>query len=74
MFRFADLAPGRYAVVGLHDANGNRRLDTGLFGKPKEQIGASNNPTMRFGPPRFERAAFTLPAEGAAIAIDLHRL
>ncbi|NLF15978.1 MAG: DUF2141 domain-containing protein [Lentisphaerae bacterium] len=71
VFHFTDLAPGRYAVVALHDANGNRRLDTGLFGKPREPIGASNNPAMRFGPPRFDRAAFTLPAEGAAIDIAL---
>ena len=31
-----DLVPGTYAIALIHDENDNQRLDTGLFGIPKE--------------------------------------
>lgn len=54
---FADVAPGRYAVALLHDENDNGRADTTLM-VPREGFGFSRNPAIRFGPPRFARAAF----------------
>ena len=58
--RFNQLPPGQWAVVLLHDENKNSRMDTGLFGIPKEGFGASNNPKVRTGPPRFRDASFTI--------------
>ena len=58
-FRF-ELPEGRYAIGVFHDANRNNRLDTGLFGIPKEQFGFSNNAKGRFGPPSFEAASFVV--------------
>lgn len=53
-----DLPPGRYAISVYHDENGNSKLDTGLFGAPKEPYGFSNNARGKFGPPDWEDAVF----------------
>ena len=56
---FGPVAPGRYAVSLLHDENGNGRADMALM-IPREGFGFSRNPVIRFGPPAFARAAFTV--------------
>ena len=58
---FGPVAPGRYAVALLHDENGNGRADMALV-IPREGFGFSRNPAIRFGPPVFTRAAFTVGA------------
>lgn len=65
------LPPGKYAVSAYQDLNGNRRLDTGWLGIPREPVGVSNNPKPHFGPPRFEECAFTLAKEDQTILIRL---
>jgi uncharacterized protein (DUF2141 family) len=65
---FADLAPGTYAIAVLHDQDGDRRMKTGLFGRPLEGYGASRDARGRFGPPRFQDAAFRLPAGRRVVA------
>ena len=39
-----------------------RKLDT-LLGIPREGFGFSRDPTIRFGPPRFDAAHFTLATD-----------
>ena len=56
--------PGGYAVAIIHDENGNRKLDT-FAGIPREGIGFSRNPRLRFGPPSFEAARFTIGGAAA---------
>ena len=56
---FEDVSPGTYAVVCLHDKNGNERMDFDSNGMPEEAYGSSNN-NMRMGPPNFEDAKFTV--------------
>lgn len=53
------LPRGDYAIAVIHDENGNAKLDT-LAGIPREGFGFSRNPPIRFGPPRFAAARFTL--------------
>jgi uncharacterized protein (DUF2141 family) len=55
---FMGIQPGRYAIAIFHDENSNGKLDTNLLGIPREGVGASNNAKGRFGPPKFEDAAF----------------
>lgn len=55
--RFPNVPPGRYAVMVVHDADGNGRMTKTWIGLPLEGFGASNNPGA-FGPPRFREAAF----------------
>ena len=57
---FADLEPGEYAVSAFHDKNNNGRLDTNLAGKPTEPYGFSNDAKGTFGPPKFEKARFSI--------------
>jgi len=55
---FAGVATGTYAVSVFHDENSNGKLDTNFMGIPREGVGASNNARGRFGPPKFDAAAF----------------
>lgn len=52
---------GRYAIVLLHDENGNKKMDKTLF-LPKEGFGFSRDAPVRMGPPKFEAAAFDVAA------------
>lgn len=53
---FSGLRKGRYAVVILHDEDGNGEMTTKPSGFPAEGFGTSNNPAF-LGPPTFEPAA-----------------
>ncbi len=66
-----DLSAGKYAVRIFQDENNNTKLDTGLFGIPKEPWGLSNNVKATFGPPRFEELLFEIKAN-KEISITLH--
>lgn len=60
--RLEGLPAGDYAIAVIHDANGNSKLDT-MLGIPREGFGFSRNPAIRFGPPRYKDARFTLGAD-----------
>ena len=68
---FKGLKPGRYALAVYHDENGNGEFDQFIFGLPLEDYGFSNGATVFFGPPSFEAAAVTVPAEGQRITIRI---
>jgi acyl-CoA reductase-like NAD-dependent aldehyde dehydrogenase/uncharacterized protein (DUF2141 family) len=68
-----DLPPGRYAASVYLDENENGKLDSGLFGIPKEPVGASNNPRHRMGPPHFEDCIFTMTSSPLCLSIQLVR-
>ena len=53
-----DLPFGTYAVTVHHDVNNNGEMEQHWYGKPKEPTGASTNPSLRFGPPTFEKTKF----------------
>ncbi len=69
-FVFADVAPGRYAVMVTHDENGNGQMDTNTIGMPLEGYGFSNNPDV-MRKPTWEEASFEVDAEGEVVAIEL---
>ena len=56
---FTNIPEGTYAIVALHDTNGNQRMDFDANGMPVEGWATSNN-DMTMGPPSFEAAKFTL--------------
>ena len=60
---FNDVAAGEYAVSIFYDVNSNEKLDTSIFGIPKEPTGVSNNAIGKNGPPAFEDASFTVSDE-----------
>jgi uncharacterized protein (DUF2141 family) len=51
-----NLESGEYAIAIFHDKNSDSQLNTNILGIPKEGFGFSNNPKIRFGPPKFEKA------------------
>lgn len=69
-FHFAGLASGTYAVMVMHDENGNGKLDTNFVGMPIEGYGFSNDPKVP-RKPTFDEAKFELGAGGGAIALHL---
>ncbi len=56
---FKDIPEGDYAISAFHDENDNKKMDTKIFGIPKEPIGISNNAKGFFGPPKYKDAKFT---------------
>lgn len=56
---FENILPGTYAIVCLHDKNGNQRMDFSSEGMPAEDYGISNN-VILVGPPNFEDAKFVV--------------
>ena len=55
---FNGLPAGTYAVAVFHAEHNETQMETGLFGKPQQGYGFSNNPASTFGPPSFNSAAF----------------
>ncbi|KKW94124.1 MULTISPECIES: DUF2141 domain-containing protein [Sphingobium] len=62
------MAPGNYAIAIIHDENGNGKLDT-FAGIPREGVGFSRNPAIRFGAPSFKSAQFQMM--NAAVKQDI---
>ena len=65
---FENITPGSYAIVCLHDKNGNERMDFDANGMPIESYGMSNN-KMLMGPPNFEDAKFTVENKSLDLTI-----
>lgn len=55
---FTGVPAGTYAVAFFHAEHNETQLTTGMFGKPQQGYGFSNNATGSFGPPNFSAAAF----------------
>ena len=56
------LAYKKYAFGIIHDENDNQKLDTGLFGIPKEGFCFSRQAMGTLGPPDYDKAAFDFKA------------
>lgn len=63
--------PGRYAVVAIHDANENHKLDRNFFGIPKEGFGFANNPRVLLSAPSFQAAAVNVSCPVTEIGVKL---
>jgi uncharacterized protein (DUF2141 family) len=68
---FKGLKKGEYAVSLFHDENNNNKMDTKIFGIPKEPYGFSNDATGFMGPPKFKDAKFILNSDKTiSISVD----
>jgi uncharacterized protein (DUF2141 family) len=67
---FVSLPEGEYAVVVVHDANDNGKLDSGFLGFGGESYGYSNNARSWFGRPDFEDAKIVVDQPGTLVEID----
>jgi len=68
---FKNVPNGAYAVSLFHDENDNNKMDTGMFGIPKEDYGCSNNARGFMGPPKWEDAKFNINNESVSQNIEL---
>jgi len=69
---FKAVPNGTYAIAVFHAERGERKMDIGLFGKPKQGVGFSRNPSITFGPPDFDAAAFAVGAAPVNLTIKLN--
>jgi len=67
----AGIPPGIYAAQAFQDENSDGKIDRTFFGLPREGIGFSNDAPMRFGPPSFADAMFSVGAGGGRVAFAL---
>ena len=65
---FANVKPGEYAIMAMHDENNNQRMDYRENGMPLESYGMSNN-VMSFGPPNYDDAKFKVEKENLELSI-----
>ena len=68
---FVGLEEGEYAVVVIHDENGNNAYDSGFLGFGKEGLGYSKNAQPWFGRPDFNDVKLTIDSELTEIEIRL---
>lgn len=71
---FENMPYGEYGVTVYYDENSNGKLDTGMFGIPKEAVGTSNNPKSRMGPPLYNEAKFVLAEREKAVLIKIAQM
>lgn len=65
------LPPGVYAIRLFHDENNNGTLDTNLIGIPTEPFGFSNNASVVFGPPSFDKVKVEIKEGQKTLVIRL---
>ena len=70
-YMFAGIPYGRYAIKVYQDKDEDGKLDTGMFGMPKEPYGFSNNPKVSGGMPSYEKAVFDMAPGNEAVKIRL---
>jgi uncharacterized protein (DUF2141 family) len=68
---FSAVPAGTYAVAVFHAEHNETQMETGLFGKPKQGYGFSNNPSSTFGPPGFASAAFAYKGGALDLPVQL---
>ncbi|MGB3590753.1 MAG: DUF2141 domain-containing protein [Nonlabens sp.] len=56
---FENVPTGEYAIIALHDLNGNGKMDFENTGRPMEDYGTSSG-TITYGPPNWEESKFEL--------------
>jgi uncharacterized protein (DUF2141 family) len=68
---FSGVPAGTYAVAVFHAEHNETQMETGLFGKPKQGYGFSNNPSSMFGAPSVDSAAFTYSSGALHVPVRL---
>jgi len=68
---FNGIPAGTYALAIFHAEQNETRMETGMFGKPKQGFGFSQNPSSTFGPPDFSKAAFDYKGGNMSLPVRL---
>jgi uncharacterized protein (DUF2141 family) len=67
---FTGVEPGTYAIMVMHDLNGNYKMDFDKQGMPKEKFGMSGEGSP-MGPPSFYQAKFEVEDQNLEMTIRL---
>ena len=70
-FEFSDILPGKYAITVIHDENYNGKLDSNMFGIPKEGYGFSSGAEVTLSAPSFSDAVFLYDGGVLEMSISL---
>lgn len=68
---FANVPDGRYAVALFHAEQGERQVAFNVLGLPKQGVAFSNNLSITFGAPGFDKASFSVGKEPVNLGIKL---
>ena len=66
----SEIPAGTYAISVLHDEDGDGQMKKNGVGYPTEGFGFSNDPSILFGAPSFEKCSFEVK-EGASKQIRI---
>jgi uncharacterized protein (DUF2141 family) len=66
---FTGVPAGTYAVAFFHAEHNETQLTTGMFGKPQQGYGFSNNATGRLRPAEFQRRRVSLRVPGSVMRL-----
>ena len=69
--RFTDIPPGTYAAQAYLDEHDWGEIRRDALGFPEQGIGFANDAPMRFGPPSFVDARFTVGSAPVQVRITL---
>lgn len=69
--RFVGLPDGDYAIVVVHDANDNGKLDSGFLGFGGENYGYSNQVKPWFTRPEFDDVKISVTVPNTVVEVDL---
>lgn len=69
---FTGVPAGAYAVALFHAEHDETEIVSGLFGKPEEGYGFSNNPSTTLGPPAFSAAAFNYAGGAKSLTVRIN--
>jgi len=70
--RIQGIPAGNYAIVILHDLDGNMQMSYSMFGLPEDGFASSPDGGPRFSKPKFEKAAFNHTKDGSQLELKLH--
>lgn len=62
-----ELPPGEYSIGAVHDENQNGKLD----GVPPTEGGSFTGGVGFFGPKKWKKSKFTVPAQGTSVTIKM---
>lgn len=70
-FSFKNIEPGVYAVMAVHDVNGNGKVDRNAYGAPTEPSGVSGQAPVAGQLPSFNSSSFRVGAKPVRLNVSL---
>jgi uncharacterized protein (DUF2141 family) len=70
-FTFKNSEPGVYAVMVVHDINGNGKVDRNAYGAPAEPTGVSGRAPVAGQLPSFDTSSFRVGQKPIRITVSL---